>query len=53
MTDRSQVSIDALVTAEVLPLWPAVLGYQPVGGEDVLDPASLRAALRGKVHELD
>lgn len=33
-----QVSIDALVTAEVLPFWRAVLGYQAVGDEDVLDP---------------
>jgi 4a-hydroxytetrahydrobiopterin dehydratase len=33
-----QVSIDALVTAEVLPFWRAVLGYQTVGDEDVLDP---------------
>jgi 4a-hydroxytetrahydrobiopterin dehydratase len=33
-----QVSIDALVTAEVRPFWRAVLGYQEVGDEDVLDP---------------
>ncbi|HEY7262800.1 MAG TPA: VOC family protein [Trebonia sp.] len=33
-----QVSIDALVTAEVLPFWRAVLGYRTVGDEDVLDP---------------
>jgi 4a-hydroxytetrahydrobiopterin dehydratase len=33
-----QVSIDALVTADVRPFWCAVLGYQMVGEEDVLDP---------------
>ncbi len=33
-----QVSIDALVAAQVLPFWRAVLGYQAVGDEDVLDP---------------
>jgi 4a-hydroxytetrahydrobiopterin dehydratase len=33
-----QVSIDALVIPEVLPFWRAVLGYQEVGEEDVLDP---------------
>ncbi len=33
-----QVTIDALVTAEVRPFWRAVLGYQAVGDEDVLDP---------------
>jgi 4a-hydroxytetrahydrobiopterin dehydratase len=33
-----QVSIDALVTAEVLPFWRAVLAYQAVGDEDALDP---------------
>jgi 4a-hydroxytetrahydrobiopterin dehydratase len=33
-----QVTIDALVTAEVRPFWRAVLGYQMVGEEDVLDP---------------
>jgi 4a-hydroxytetrahydrobiopterin dehydratase len=32
-----QISIDALVTTEVLPFWRAVLGYQAVGDEDVLD----------------
>jgi 4a-hydroxytetrahydrobiopterin dehydratase len=32
-----QVSIDALVTAEVRPFWRAVLGYQAVGDEDLLD----------------
>jgi 4a-hydroxytetrahydrobiopterin dehydratase len=33
-----QVSIDALVTAEVLPFWRAVLGYGQFGDEDLLDP---------------
>ena len=33
-----QVAIDALVTANVRPFWRAVLGYQPVGEEDLLDP---------------
>jgi 4a-hydroxytetrahydrobiopterin dehydratase len=33
-----QVSIDALVPADVLPFWSAVLGYQVAGDEDVLDP---------------
>jgi 4a-hydroxytetrahydrobiopterin dehydratase len=33
-----QVSIDALVTAEVRPFWRAVLSYQTVGDEDLLDP---------------
>jgi 4a-hydroxytetrahydrobiopterin dehydratase len=33
-----QVAIDALVIPEVLPFWHAVLGYQKVGDEDVIDP---------------
>jgi 4a-hydroxytetrahydrobiopterin dehydratase len=33
-----QVAIDALVTAEVRPFWRAVLGYQEVGDDDLLDP---------------
>jgi 4a-hydroxytetrahydrobiopterin dehydratase len=33
-----QVSIDALVTADVLPFWRVVLGYQEIGEEDLLDP---------------
>ncbi len=33
-----QVAIDALVPAEVRPFWRAVLGYQEVGEEDLLDP---------------
>jgi 4a-hydroxytetrahydrobiopterin dehydratase len=32
-----QVTIDALVTAEVRPFWRVVLGYQTVGDEDLLD----------------
>jgi 4a-hydroxytetrahydrobiopterin dehydratase len=32
-----QVTIDALVIADVRPFWRAVLGYQEVGDEDVLD----------------
>jgi 4a-hydroxytetrahydrobiopterin dehydratase len=33
-----QVAIDALVIPEVLPFWRAVLGYEQVGDEDVVDP---------------
>jgi 4a-hydroxytetrahydrobiopterin dehydratase len=33
-----QIAIDALVTAELRPFWRAVLGYQTVGEEDLLDP---------------
>ena len=33
-----QVLIDAIVPAAVRPFWRAVLGYDEVGGEDVLDP---------------
>ena len=33
-----QVSIDALVAPEVMPFWRAVLGYEQVGDEDLLDP---------------
>ena len=33
-----QVAIDALVIPDVLPFWRAVLGYEQVGGEDLLDP---------------
>lgn len=33
-----QVNIDALVMAELRPFWRAVLGYEEVGDEDVLDP---------------
>ncbi len=33
-----QIAIDALVISEVMPFWRAVLGYQEVGDEDLLDP---------------
>ena len=33
-----QVAIDALVISDVLPFWHAVLGYEKVGDEDVVDP---------------
>ena len=33
-----QVAIDALVIADVLPFWRAVLGYQEVDDEDLIDP---------------
>jgi 4a-hydroxytetrahydrobiopterin dehydratase len=33
-----QVTIDALVRPKVMPFWGAVLGYQQVGDEDLLDP---------------
>ncbi|MEU4765089.1 VOC family protein [Actinosynnema sp. NPDC023794] len=33
-----QISVDALVTDEVMPFWRAVLGYEQVGDEDLLDP---------------
>jgi 4a-hydroxytetrahydrobiopterin dehydratase len=33
-----QVAIDALVIPDVMPFWRAVLGYQEVGDEDLLDP---------------
>jgi len=32
------LTIDALVGADVLPFWRAVLGYRQVGEEDLLDP---------------
>jgi 4a-hydroxytetrahydrobiopterin dehydratase len=35
-----QVAIDALVHADVMPFWRAVLGYRQVGDEDLLDPRS-------------
>ena len=34
----AQISIDALVPEEVMPFWRAVLGYDQVGDEDLLDP---------------
>jgi 4a-hydroxytetrahydrobiopterin dehydratase len=33
-----QIAIDALISTDVLPFWRAVLGYEPVGDEDLLDP---------------
>jgi 4a-hydroxytetrahydrobiopterin dehydratase len=33
-----QVAIDALVPAEVMPFWRAVLGYRGMGDEDLVDP---------------
>ncbi len=33
-----QIAIEAHITADVMPFWRAVLGYQEVGGEDLLDP---------------
>jgi 4a-hydroxytetrahydrobiopterin dehydratase len=35
-----QVAIDALVPPKVRPFWRAVLGYQELGDEDLLDPHS-------------
>jgi 4a-hydroxytetrahydrobiopterin dehydratase len=36
-----QVAIDALVIPDVLPFWRAVLGYEQVGNEDLIDPRFL------------
>lgn len=33
-----QIAIDALVGPQVMPFWRAVLGYQQVGDEDLVDP---------------
>ena len=33
-----QVAIDALVIPDVLPFWRAVLGYEQIDGEDLVDP---------------
>jgi 4a-hydroxytetrahydrobiopterin dehydratase len=35
-----QIAIDALVIADVRPFWEAVLGYRPIGDEDLVDPRS-------------
>ena len=35
-----QIAIDALVIAEVLPFWRAVLGYEQVDEADLADPDS-------------
>jgi 4a-hydroxytetrahydrobiopterin dehydratase len=40
-----RIAIDALVRPEVIPFWRAVLGYQEVGDEDLLDPHSRGPAL--------
>jgi 4a-hydroxytetrahydrobiopterin dehydratase len=40
-----QISIDALVAEEVMPFWRAVLGYEQVGDEDLLDPRRRGPAL--------
>ena len=34
-----QVAIDALVIPDVMPFWRAVLGYEPLGDEDLFDPS--------------
>lgn len=33
-----QITMDALVSADGMPFWQAVLGYEQVGDEDLLDP---------------
>ena len=33
-----QIAIDALVSTDVMPFWRAVLGYEQVGDEDLVDP---------------
>lgn len=33
-----QLTVDALVAADVMPFWRAVLGYEPEGDEDLVDP---------------
>jgi 4a-hydroxytetrahydrobiopterin dehydratase len=40
-----QVTIDALVAAEVRPFWRAVLGYRDEGPEDLVDPRGKGPAL--------
>ena len=35
-----QLTIDALVTPDVLPFWQALLGYRKVGDDDLLDPGA-------------
>ncbi len=40
-----QLTIDALVSADVMPFWRAVLGYLPVGDEDLVDPHARGPAL--------
>jgi 4a-hydroxytetrahydrobiopterin dehydratase len=36
-----QIAIDAMVIPDVMPFWRAVLGYVPIGDEDVIDPLFL------------
>ncbi|HEX9336938.1 MAG TPA: alpha/beta fold hydrolase [Pseudonocardiaceae bacterium] len=38
MIQTIQVSIDALVSTDVMPFWRAVLGYREFGAEDLVDP---------------
>ena len=40
-----QLTIDALVHADVMPFWEAVLGYRKVGDEDLLDPRNRGPAI--------
>ncbi|MBA2336939.1 MAG: 4a-hydroxytetrahydrobiopterin dehydratase [Acidimicrobiia bacterium] len=35
-----QIAIDALVSADVMPFWRVVLGYDEMGDEDLIDPRS-------------
>jgi len=35
-----QLALGAVMTAEIMPFWRAVLGYDQVGDEDLLDPRS-------------
>jgi 4a-hydroxytetrahydrobiopterin dehydratase len=36
--EQVQVTIDALVVADIMPFWRGVLGYKQVGDEDLVDP---------------
>ena len=38
MVQTVQLTIDALVPADVMPFWAALLGYDVIGGEDLVDP---------------
>ncbi len=40
-----QVAIDALVRPDVMPFWRAVLGYEEMGDEDLVDPSRRGAAI--------
>ena len=59
-----QLTIDALVSVDVMPFWRAVLGYLPVGDEDLVDPHARGPALwfqdmdaprpqRNRIHPVD